>query len=328
MVQPGMSYDAGLTRGEEAAMTRSDETKPALARLRLRRQERRARENAKWTQQAISDEMDWSISKIIRLENGTSPFSTSDLRALLTHYRLPDTEIAKFVELARAGRAPGVAARYRDVLHRHMAEWIEFEAAADVICWYEADLVPGIAQTMAYATAAMAAFARQKPDETEADLAARCEALVQARLDRAEPLLQVGGPAIQFIVHESALRLVVDPAGAMADQLRHLKHINTVGRAASGSIEAGLNPNVSVQVVPFSAGFRGIRLEPFELLQFGDEADDPLVFLESRRGDTIIRDEVRDTKTYVDAFRELRDSLPPPGRTNEMLDLIIDSMPA
>ena len=56
--------------------------------------------------------MDWSLSKVIRIESGSVGISTNDLKFLLRHYQIDDPQtIAELVKVARAAREralPGV----------------------------------------------------------------------------------------------------------------------------------------------------------------------------------------------------------------------------
>jgi len=49
--------------------------------------------------------MDWSPSKVLRIETGAVGISVTDLRALLTYYNIDDKrQIEELVNLARAAR--------------------------------------------------------------------------------------------------------------------------------------------------------------------------------------------------------------------------------
>jgi transcriptional regulator with XRE-family HTH domain len=57
-------------------------------RRRLAEALRQARLDAELTQEQAASEMDWSLSKLIRIENGSVAISSSDLKALLQHYKI------------------------------------------------------------------------------------------------------------------------------------------------------------------------------------------------------------------------------------------------
>ena len=71
-------------------MEDSDGRSPAVQRRRLRAELRRARLDAGLTQEQVAAAMDWSLSKLIRIENGTVGISTNDLKAILLHYKITD----------------------------------------------------------------------------------------------------------------------------------------------------------------------------------------------------------------------------------------------
>src|SRR5690348_14280042 len=63
-----------------------------MQRRRLRTELRRARSEANLTQEQVAQAMDWSLSKIIRIETGAAGISTNDLKALLSLYRIHDSD--------------------------------------------------------------------------------------------------------------------------------------------------------------------------------------------------------------------------------------------
>ena len=56
---------------------------PAVARRRLRMALRKAREARDLTQADVARQLDWSLSKVNRIESGEVSISSTDLRALL-----------------------------------------------------------------------------------------------------------------------------------------------------------------------------------------------------------------------------------------------------
>ena len=60
------------------------------------------------TQKQIADALDWSPSKVTRIENGSVSISVTDLRALLAYYGVTGPEVVDgLVDLARRSAAPG-----------------------------------------------------------------------------------------------------------------------------------------------------------------------------------------------------------------------------
>jgi len=65
--------------------------------------------------------------------------------------------------------------------------------------------------------------------------------------------------------------------------------------------------NVTIEVVPFSAGEHPGMRGSFLILQFEDDHDEDVLFLENSRGDTLVRDEPEEIKSYGEAFAQLQD---------------------
>ena len=84
---------------------------PLVPRRRLRTELRRARAGVGLTQDQVAAAMDWSLSKLIRIENGTVSISTNDLRVLLNLYQIHDRpRVDHLVELpGRPVNPPGGA---------------------------------------------------------------------------------------------------------------------------------------------------------------------------------------------------------------------------
>src|ERR1700758_708515 len=86
-------------------MEDTDNPSPAVQRRRLRTELRRARLDAGLTQEQTARAMDWSLSKLIRIENGTNNISTNDLKALAQYYEIADEkQITNWLVLARSSR--------------------------------------------------------------------------------------------------------------------------------------------------------------------------------------------------------------------------------
>ncbi|SNY57323.1 helix-turn-helix domain-containing protein [Paractinoplanes atraurantiacus] len=66
----------------------ADGDSPTIARPRMRIALREAREAADVTQVQVADEMEWSLSKVIRIENGDVAISQNDLPIELMLIRL------------------------------------------------------------------------------------------------------------------------------------------------------------------------------------------------------------------------------------------------
>jgi len=90
--------------------------------------------------------------------------------------------------------------------------------------------------------------------------------------------------------------------------------------------EMGARPNVTVEVVPFSAGFHPGLQGSFVIHEFPDPADDDVLYLESPQGELISRDDPDLVLHYREVFEELRAlSLGPEGSVR-FLDKLADEI--
>jgi hypothetical protein len=78
---------------------------PTVARRQLRLAVRAARAVAIHTQLEVADEMEWSLTKVIRIESGDVGIAPNDLRPLLAFLRMEDR--AKFAGLGQGVFMPG-----------------------------------------------------------------------------------------------------------------------------------------------------------------------------------------------------------------------------
>lgn len=72
-------------------------------RRRPRIELRKAREKAQLTQREAAEALEWSLSKIIRIEAGAVSLSVTDLRALLQRYDVTDPQLVTELEEAARG---------------------------------------------------------------------------------------------------------------------------------------------------------------------------------------------------------------------------------
>ena len=165
-------------------------TNPLVERRRVRDALRQARQDAGLTQETVADQMDWSMSKIIRIETGAVGISTNDLTALSTPLQGegPSADQGPH-NRGRAGRKPTWYSKYRQILSPVYFQYIEYETAASIIRNYEEILVPGLLQTEEYATSITRQYRRNFSAKT-------MTTLVEVRMKRQELLLTA--PSLRF----------------------------------------------------------------------------------------------------------------------------------
>src|SRR5262245_34702127 len=123
---------------------------PTARGRRLRNELKRLREGAGMTHAEVARLLEWSPSKVSRIETGQSRAQTGDVADMLDVYGVSDDAVRKaLVQLAREARRRGWWTRYGDVLGSGTYVGLETEAAT--IQTYEQQLVPGLLQTEGYA---------------------------------------------------------------------------------------------------------------------------------------------------------------------------------
>ena len=269
-----------------------DSASPLMLRRRLRTELRTARLNSNLTQEQVAKAMEWSLSKMNRIEKAKSGISINDLRALLPLYGITDKEhteemldLARAVARARGPRYDQWWRRYNEVAPAKLLELLDYESAASAVSQFETIFSPGILQTEDYASAVLKVFYDDKSS------AERVDALVDLRTRRRDLLTSMDAPKFTFVLDESVVHRLVGSPSIMSQQLQHL--------ASAAEL-----PNVTIQIVPYAAGLHPGMKQPFELIQFADTPDENIVFLESPRGD-FISDDPNEAQDYLNAFRRI-----------------------
>ncbi len=285
-------------------MADGEGSSPVVQRRRLRTELRKARQEAQLTQEQVAEAMDWSLSKVIRIENGSVGISTNDLKALLRLYKVIDPERTdELVTLARAGRERSWWSGYREVAPQSLLQLIGYESAAFITRNFEALLVPGLLQTEEYAQTIIKEFEGSRHLKT----------LVEIRMRRQELLDRTDPPLLFFILDEAVVRRQIGGGAVMRRQIRKL-------------VEVAERPNVTVEVVPFNAGAHPGLKGPFVVIEFPDAEDDDVLYLESARGDLISRDAPDEVADYREAFEVLRKLSLGPDRSMTYLAKLADEM--
>jgi transcriptional regulator with XRE-family HTH domain len=252
------------------------------------------------TQQQVADAMDWSLSKVIRIEKGTVSISTNDVRALLQLYGVTDDrQVADLVELARAARRKAWWTAYRNEVPSHFGELIGLEAEASSHKYFQPIAVPGLLQTKSYARAVLSNVA---PGELTPE---QIDTRVEIRMTRQREVLgQTNPPRLEIVLDEAVLRRVAESPEVMREQLLHL-------------VEAGASPNVIIQILPFVAGVNTVE-GSFMILQFPDPDDNDVVYVESALTGHVL-DRPDDIGPYRLAFERLQETSLKPDESLSMI---------
>ncbi|MCX0273656.1 helix-turn-helix domain-containing protein [Nocardia rhamnosiphila] len=269
---------------------------PTVLRIALGGQLRKLRESKKITREAAGDAIRGSHAKISRLELGRTSFKERDIRDLLTLYGVDDPdERESFLELARKANEPGWWHRYGDLLPPWFGTYLGLEQAASKIRTYESHLVPGLLQTPDYARAVVTLG--YEDSDTDRRVAFRQRR--QEILHRADP------PVIWAVLDEAALHRPVGGRDVHRAQMEHLLDLTRL-------------PNVTIQVVPFSAGEHAAAGSSFTILRFAETELPDIVYLEQLTS-ALYLDRREDLALYLSVMDRLSVQAAPPEESRRII---------
>ncbi len=232
----------------------------------------RRREAAGLSTEDVISSLEWSATKLWRIETARVTVSPGDARELALLYELDDADTESLVELARQARRSGWWKGMSHSLPEGFSAHLELEAAARAIRTYEAQFVPGLWQTEDYARAVLhARSVNSTPEQVERQLAIRMRR--QQLLDRATP----PAPEIWAVLDESVIRRAVGGRGVMRAQIARLSQI-------------AQSTTATLQVLPFSVGAHMAAYGSFSLFDPREKAF-PVTASTDRPTGTLIEDD-------------------------------------
>ena len=267
----------------------ADTTGSTVPRRQLGRYLRDLRGKQRITVKAAAAALEWSETKLWRVENGHTSLRSHDVELMCRIYGAPPDMTEALMGLAKETKAKGWWHAYGDVIPEGFDVYIGLEEAASQISWYESELVPGLLQTEQYARSVI-------KDDTMDD--EELDRRVQLRLARQALVRRRTAPlSLHVALNEAILRRPVGGPDVMAGQLGSLA-------------EASASPNVSLRIVPFSAGLhRGLMTGPFELLRFpvngsGEDSEPATVYADGFTG-ALYLDKPHEVERYANAFESI-----------------------
>ncbi|MEU3566455.1 helix-turn-helix transcriptional regulator [Kitasatospora sp. NPDC006786] len=268
---------------------------PTVLRRRLGGELGNLRASRELNAKDVAAALGWSASKLSRIESGLVPLQERDAAKLLAHYGItsPD-EVKHFLGLTRQSRQQGWWHAYGDALPDWFRAYVGFESDAARIATYECELVPGLLQTESYARHVIRSMnPTESAEEVERRVALRMER--QLILDRHQP------PQLWAIIGEAVIRRPVGGSQTMAEQLHHLAAM------ADG------RPNITIQVLPFSAGAHAAMGASFSVLSF-DDIPGSVTYSETTTS-SIYSERPQEIARHEDAFHRLMASSVQPEKS-------------
>lgn len=241
---------------------------PTVRARRLGSYLRQLREQHHLTAATVGARIGKHHSTVHRIEHAKTRPEAEVIESLLDVYGVKKAQRLELLNLAENSWQRGWWQEYDDVLEDSFA-CLEDEASA-IFTW-QPQLIPGLLQTDDYAQSLISAGASAPPRE-------EIEQRVDARIRRRKVLRRTPPLQLHAILGETALRQEVGGPDVMRAQLRYL-------------LEVGERDNVTIQVLPFSAGAHPGLSGPFVIFEFAHEDDPAVAYTENLSGSAYLESE-------------------------------------
>ncbi|KAA2264812.1 helix-turn-helix domain-containing protein [Solihabitans fulvus] len=219
------------------------------------RELRRLRKALKLNLKDVSKAVGFDHRKVSRIERGQLP-NYHEMVSMLVTYRVGESEWPGYTTMLERARERGWWCAYG--VDRQ--GFVSLENEACLVYEFDLGLVPELLQTEAYARAI---FARSRHESTPEQL----DLAVAVRLRR-QQRLTVGKPLrYHVIIDESVLTEPRLAPALMRAQLRHITRMAAL-------------PTITVQVMPRAAGPHDGRTSSFTVLEFADDEDVDVLYVE------------------------------------------------
>ncbi|MFC9927141.1 helix-turn-helix domain-containing protein [Streptomyces sp. NPDC127190] len=207
-------------------------------RARFAEELRRLRTERGLSLRELAKQVGWDASQFSKMESGRTLGGPEVVQALDQFYGTPGLLVTLW-ELAVADPT-----QFKEQYRRYMV----LESEAISLWHYAVSAPPGLLQTAGYAREALG-VGWIKGLELEQQ--------VEARLGRQQLLEGDDPPPFRVILSEAVLRTSLRDVGAWRQQLQYL-------------VDAAERPNITLQVLPFSAGLHGLMNTAVKFLRLLD----------------------------------------------------------
>ncbi|GHH90776.1 helix-turn-helix domain-containing protein [Streptomyces capillispiralis] len=242
--------------------------RPTVRSRRLGAALRRYRVAAEYDQPRAAEVIAAHQTRVSRIETGHVIARPIEIRALLKAYGVEDDEVRQKLEaLAKQSKRRGWWLEHAAHLRPDYLDHIALEDDATYIREWQPVLVPGLLQIPAYTEA----ITRGSPTYIAPD---RIAPLLKVRQGR-QAKIEEGGSMYSAILWEPVVAHPLVSTEVHREQLAALLEIAQRG-------------NVTVQVLPFSAGVLGAVTSAFSTFSFDSEPAVEAVTLENLRGTSVL----------------------------------------
>jgi transcriptional regulator with XRE-family HTH domain len=283
---------------------------PVVQSMLLRGELVRLRKDSGLTQEQVATGLEWSPSKLIRVEGGRSSITKVDLDALLTAYGVTsESRREQLQSLNRGARERAWWDSYRDDVSPPYLNYVGLEAGAAFVRQFQLGFIPGLLQTEEYARA-VTVVGSVDPGEVDS--------VVGLRLRRQAELARRSTPPRQyFVIDEGVIRRHV---GIKKDRTIMPTQLRSIADKAER------DELVTVRVIPFGTGAHPGLFGPFTLLEFEGGLPDVL-YLDAGRGEfKVISGTDSQVAAYADDFENLLEDALPADKSLEFIRGVAEEM--
>ena len=273
---------------------------PYVRRLRLADEVRSLRQDAALTQEQLGKRIGKSRADISRLESGHT-VDLADVLGILEALGVGGDRWTQIMTIAREASEAGWWESHKSMGERQTLI-ADLEAGASVIRAYEQTFVPGLLQTPEFVRARSVATATLEP------VSGTVDGILAGRAGRQRMLRRPGGPTLEVIVDEVAVRRLAAPADVAKKQLYHL------------ATAVNKDPDITLRVLPVLALIKDFTVprSAFTIFTYPDPGDPDVVAVDTVTSDLIItaKDQVA---PYDRLYERLREAALSPEDSIELL---------
>lgn len=273
---------------------------PYVRRLRLADEVRSLRQDRGLTQEQLGRHIGKSRADISRLESGHT-VDLADVISILDALGVDGERWTQIMTIAREASEAGWWESLKAMGERQTLI-ANLEAGASTIRSYEQTFVPGLLQIPEFVVARSSATATLEP------VSGTVEAILAGRAGRQRMLRRPGGPNLEVIVDEVAIRRLAAPAGVVKKQLYHL------------ATSVNKDPNVSLRILPVHALIKDFTVprSAFTIFTYPDPGDPDVVAVDTVTSDLILT-EKEQVAPYDRLYERLRDAAASPADSIQLL---------
>jgi len=290
----------------------ADGDTPSARERQLARELRRLRAAVGLNGREAADRLGWSASKVSRIETSRTGVSTDDLEQLLALYGVDDDRAAYLRKLAPSARSKGWWDAYVDALSSGYATLIRLESGSRALQCYCALIPHALLLTPDYLEhVILSGPDRPLPVEVNRRIQiCRRRQEVLSRDHREQPL------QLSAVIDEAVLRRHVTNSDGSLDTNARRDQFQWLTEIAAW-------PNITIQVLPFTAGLPAVTPGSFSILESLATEGPDVVYLENKTRIFFIESET-EVHGYTRQFHHLTDTALSPA---DSLDFIKNAIP-